>query len=165
MEATQSPTTLTVPGDPETTDTPDDEVGSIPIEQPEEMDLADWLSARDVAELVDFFVLHNGKRIKIAAITDREENTIRKSCLKINPQNPKGPRRLDATAWRQMLIAVSINKASGKRDGDAGFVTPTALAARPTGELTSIQQSILKLSGWSEEDMGTRSEDATAFFG
>src|SRR5438132_12487454 len=129
-----------IPRAPKTTEddptptTDDDEISSVP-DSGEDMDLADWLTGRDVEGLVDFFVLHNGKRLKIAPITDREESAVRKQCMAVNPANPKGARRLNAVKWRNLIICTSLNKASGKREGDPGYVIPEHLAKRPTGEL------------------------------
>lgn len=130
--------------------------------QPEDVDLAHWLSGADTADLVDFFVLRDGKRLKIAAITDAEQALIENASREVNPLAPKGPRKLNPGKWRRNLIALSINKANGTTDGMAGYVTEKALSQRPTGELTEIQKAIFKLSGFQDVDGTARSDEALA---
>lgn len=148
-----------------TTTQPSDEDGTsafLTETQAEDVDLAHWLSGEDTADLVDFFVLRDGKRLKIAAITDGEQQLIENASREVNPLNPKGPRKLNPGKWRRNLIALSINKANGVKNGERGYVTEQALLQRPTGELTEIQKAIFKLSGFQDVDGTSRSDEALA---
>jgi hypothetical protein len=134
------------------------------VDEPEDIDPSDWLSGGGaaVADGVGYFTLRNGKRLKIAMVTDGEENRIRTMSKRPAPGSPGRGLKVDFSTYRREFIAFSINKAHGYLKGDPKQVTGEQLKAQPVGELTQMLKAVMELSGMGTiEDGGT---DPESFF-
>ena len=117
--------------------------------EPQDIDPGQWLTASK--EVATEFVIVKAGRLKIAALTERESDVLRKSAEKINPANPRGPKLLDLKKMRQLTVCASINKAYGYNNSDPRYLRPDLLDEALTGELTTLVQRITALSGYVED--------------
>lgn len=115
---------------------------SAPDVQPaEDIDIDAWLTEQADAGKHLSEVVIDGRRIKIAAVTEGEENTLLRQSRRPNPQNPK-ERRVDMLVYRRSYVAFSLSKANGRTIVPED---PRILNMLP-GVLTQLQTAIQKLS-------------------
>jgi hypothetical protein len=123
---------------------------------PQDIDPGQWLTA--TSGLVTGFVQTRAGRLKIAALTEKEADMIRKSSESMVPGNPR-QRQTSIKKLRLSTVAASVNKAYGYVVGNPSFLTPDKLESALSGELTMIIAEISKLSGFAEEDQGQNPGD------
>jgi hypothetical protein len=104
----------------------------------EDVDIYEWLGRQNADATA--FVEIDGARIKIAALSEAEENRILKASRRIDPKNPQQT-RVDLLLYRRAMVAFSLGKAAGKP------VQPEQLEKMLPGRLTKLQTEIQKLSG------------------
>jgi hypothetical protein len=110
------------------------------VEAAEDIDIDEWLTGQAAASKATDVVVIEGKRIRIAAISEGEENKLIKQSRKLDPRDPRGPGKVDMLAYRRAYVAFSLAKASGKP------VFPEQMEAVPPGNLTRLQNAIQTLS-------------------
>jgi hypothetical protein len=128
-----------------------------PAKAGKDIDPASWL-AHDEADLtgnVEVMVNGEPRTLRIAPITEKENNDLLKASRKFNKLDPKNP-KMDFTEYRLRAIAYSLNKAN-----PGNTITSEALLGRLTGQLTKIQEAVFRLSGLEVESRS----DVTDFFG
>src|SRR5712664_4222247 len=97
-----------------------EEVVTPKIVEPQDIDPGQWLNASS-GTLTDFVDTKAG-RLKIAALTEKEADTIRKQAETIDPRNPR-QRQISTKKLRLSTVAASVNKAYGYAPGNPLFVT------------------------------------------
>jgi hypothetical protein len=134
------------------------QAGEIP-EDAVDIDPRQWLQHED--NLVVDYVLTRAGRLKIAALTESENDNVRKAAEKPrNPGKPQLGKEINLKLLRLWTIAFSLNKAYGY------WGTPNELTAdaiiknnKLAGEITTIVTKITEISGYKEEG----SESASSF--
>lgn len=121
------------------------EVLSMPAAEVRDIDPAEWLATQD-GEMVGFVEVE-GVRLKIAALTEGETQSLMKRSRRPDPQRPGDPPKLDSMSFRLGMIVESLNKANP----DKPPITANLLAGKKTGVLTQIQDAIMTLSGYNKE--------------
>jgi len=124
-----------------------------------------WLSGSlDTPESTTgyYYLPNNAGRIKLAALTEKEENAIRSSSTRINPKNPGGPRVLQTNHYKRNLVAAAMNKAV---DGNIlGAVNGDALASRLSGQVTEMFKVVIKLGGFNEDSESSAVDETQDLF-
>ena len=115
---------------------------------PVDINPREWLDSDDSA-IIGYVQTRIG-RLKIAALTEEESDTIRKGSERpINPGKTNSGKKIDLKRLRVLTVAASLNKAYK----DQGIViSPDEVQRKLTGEVTSIVQKISELSGYKEEE-------------
>lgn len=142
------------------TDTPD----SLEPESPEsnqapviqDIDPATWLSAS--SGVITGFVDTKAGRLRIAALTEKEADTVRKLAESPDPRNPR-QRQLNLMKLRLLTVASSVNKAYGYSIASPGYMVPEKMYGTLSGEITMIVAEITKLSGFTEDNQGQNPGD------
>lgn len=130
-----------------------------------DIDPNEWLT-HDDSLITDTVTIQQGDktvRLKIAALTEKEDNQLLKLARKLDPKNPRGSGKIDFSRYRRLQIALSLSKASGLVDTPQQ-ITEAALGGKLTGHLTTIQKAIMKLSGMDMDD-NSSTPDLSEFFG
>lgn len=133
------------------------------IEGPEDIDPNEWLAHDDSTTTDHVFVQMGDRevRLKIAAITEAEDNVLLKASRKFDPKT-KSAGKIDFSRYRKLVVAYSLSKAQGTEKTPQA-VNPDALGAKLTGHLTVIQKAIMKVSGM-DMDESTPAADPSSFF-
>jgi hypothetical protein len=127
---------------------------SAQVEEPEaeDIDIDQWLSEQAQAGDAIGHVIVAGpdgksRRLKIAAITEGEENKLLKGSKRPDPKNPR-EMRVDPLIYRRNYVAFSLLKAHhGRTPDDAELaVRREALVRLAPGALTKVQNAIQELS-------------------
>lgn len=126
--------------------------------EPQDIEPGQWLAASK--EVPTETVEVKGGRIKLAALTEKESDQLRRLAERINPSNPRGPKLMDLKKMRIVTACASINKAYGYTPSDPRFLRPEQLEEALTGELTMINKKIAEISGYKEDS----SADSEAVF-
>jgi hypothetical protein len=111
------------------------------VEQAEDIDIEAWLTEQAQAGKEFGEVVIDGKRIKVAPITEGEENRLLRSSRRPNPQNPK-EQKVDMLVYRRAYVAFSLSKAYSRT------IMPddSRVVDMLPGVLTCLQVEIQKLS-------------------
>lgn len=120
-------------------------------EDVQDIDPRQWLSHDD--NLVVDYVVTRAGRLKVAALTENENDNVRKLSEKLrNPGRPQLGKDVNLKLLRLWTVAYSLNKAYGY------FNTPSELTAdliaknnKLAGEITTIVSKITEISGYKEE--------------
>lgn len=144
-------------GDPDEVIREDD-----PADLAEDIDPSEWLAATDDGFEPEWVVLNNGKRIKMAAITDAEELRLREQSKRRDKQT--GRISLNFNVYKRNFIAAAINKAYGRTIGTPGYVLGEQLAQRPTGELNELLKKAFSISGMDMEKANASGSSAAELF-
>jgi hypothetical protein len=156
--------------DPEAARTPAEfkKAKAIAHESMEDIDPETWLASEyDPEDLTSYVELRAG-RVKVAAITEAEQDGIRRrSLVPRDPKRPRGERELNMKLIRYWTICVSMNKAYGYPPGDPRELTPRKIeqSARLSGEITKISDEVFRISGYDEIASSTEVDvsDVSAF--
>lgn len=127
-------------------------IPGIAPEDIEDIDPNQWLSHDD--NLVVDYVVTRAGRLKVAALTENENDSVRKLSEKHrNPGKPQMGKEVNLKQLRLWTVAYSLNKAYNY------WQTPNELTAdliarnnKLAGEITSIVSKITEISGYKEEE-------------
>lgn len=111
------------------------------VEPAEDIDLDTWLTEQAAAGKEIGYVVIDGKRIKIAPVTEGEENRLIRASRRPNPSSPK-EMKFDPILFRRTYVAFSLSKANG------GVISPEdpRIVNMLPGVLTKLQNEINRLS-------------------
>lgn len=126
------------------------DVGEIP-EDVEDIDPRQWLQ-HDDALVVDYVFTRAG-RLKVAALSENEQDAVRKQAEKYrNPGRPQMGKDINLKALRLWTVAFSLNKAYGYT-GTSNELTADLISRnnKLSGEITTIVNKITEISGYKEE--------------
>jgi len=126
----------------------------------QDVDPLKWLAVDDSMQVGR--VQTSAGPLKIAAITEQEFAMLMKRARVIDPMT-KQP-RTQPMLLRRWLIAYSISKANGLEGRNEIQADNPLLMKKLTGELTTIQQAVQKLSGLDDEGNSSK-PDPEPFLG
>lgn len=112
-----------------------------------DIDPRQWLTHDD--SLRTTTVVLNAGRIKIAGLTEKEGDRIRKASETPVPGNPK-QKQSSLKKLRVLTVALSLNKAYGWVN-TPNQITPDQVEEKLMGEITTLVNEISKISGYSED--------------
>ena len=112
-----------------------------------DIDPLQWLTHDD--NLRTAYVVVGAGRLKIAALTEKEGDRIRKLSEGPDPRNPK-QRQSSLKKLRVLTVVWSLNKAAGWINTPQA-ITPEQVEEKLMGEITTLVSEISKLSGYSED--------------
>jgi len=127
---------------------PGDSLGALDVEALEvtaqtedaqDIDIDAWLTDQAAAAKETGEVVIDGKRIKIAVVSEGEENRLIKRARRPNSKDPRDT-KVDMLLYRREYVAFSLSKAYGRP------VLAEALESMPPGNLTKLQNEIQRLS-------------------
>jgi len=107
----------------------------------DDVDIDEWLTEQAAAAKEFGEVVIEGKRIKVAPITEGEENKLLRQARRPDPRNPR-EQKTDIMAYRRSYVALSLSKAYGR---SVLPEDPRILGMLP-GVLTKLQTTINELS-------------------
>lgn len=123
------------------------------VQPAEDIDIDAWLSDQAAASKEMGEVVIEGKRIRIAVVSEGEENRLIKQSRRPNPRDPR-ELKVDMLAYRRAYVAFSLSKAYGKA------ILAESLEHMPPGNLTRLQNAIQELSKY---ELPERNRDPFAF--
>lgn len=123
--------------------------------EPQDIDPAQWLTAS--ATIPVGYVNTKAGRLKIAALTEKESDAIRRASQSPVPGKPQ-QRQLNLKKLRLATVAASVNKAYGYTPADPRFIQPEQMEVALSGEITTIVSEISKLSGFVEDSQESPGE-------
>jgi hypothetical protein len=106
---------------------------------PQDIDPTEWLAGEREAAGVTGYVVMDGRRLKIAPITEGEDNQLLKASRRPDKQGKIGP---DFLLYRRLYIAKSLNKAN-----PAKAISHDDLIVARSGYLSRLQKAIQEISG------------------
>lgn len=109
------------------------------VTEPQDIDIHAWLGQQS-AQATDYVEFDDG-RVKIAAVSEVEENRLMKAARRVDPKNP-GQTKVDVLLYRRLYVAFSLGKASGTT------IDPDKLNGMLPGKLTRLQREIQRLSAY-----------------
>ena len=115
----------------------------------EDINPGEWPQHSDAGITGTVVITIDGKprKLKIAAITEKENLKLLKSSRKLDKTNVRET-KMDFQEYRLLSIAFSINKANPM----SAPITTVQLQEKLTGQLSKIQAEIFKLSGLESEE-------------
>ncbi len=120
--------------------------------EPEDIGIEQWIAGQAAQSQQVSTIDVGGKAIKIAAVSEGEENRLLKQSRKPNPQTRE--MKVDPLVYRRLYVAFSLTKANGRT------IQPDSLIQMPPGTLTRLQTEIQKLSQY---ELPERNQDPFAF--